>query len=45
LPSEFSERPNWHGTPVALDELFVLYKNRREAKAVLSPTNSGGRCG
>jgi hypothetical protein len=29
------QRPQWHGTPVDLGELFVLHKNGREAKCLL----------
>jgi hypothetical protein len=25
------QRPNWHGSPVDLGELFILKKNRRQA--------------
>jgi hypothetical protein len=28
---EVLQRPNWHGKPVELGELFILKKNRREA--------------
>jgi hypothetical protein len=35
MPREVLQRPCWHGRPVALGELFVLRKIRREAKAVL----------
>ena len=29
------QRPNWHGTPIELGDLFRLQKSRREARAVL----------
>ena len=29
------QRPHWHGTPIALGDLFRLQKNRREARAAL----------
>jgi hypothetical protein len=35
MPLHVFQRPYWHGTPVAMGELFVLHKNRREAKAML----------
>lgn len=35
MPLQVLQRSNWHGTPVALGELFILHKNRREAKALL----------
>jgi hypothetical protein len=35
MPLQVLQRSYWHGTPIALGELFVLHKNRREAKAVL----------
>ena len=34
MPLQVLQRSNWHGTPVALGELFILPKNRREAKAL-----------
>jgi hypothetical protein len=35
VPLHVLQRPHWHGTPVAMGELFILHKNRREAKAEL----------
>jgi hypothetical protein len=35
MPFHVLQRPHWHGTPVAMGDLFILHKNRREAKAVL----------
>jgi hypothetical protein len=35
MPLQVLQRPHWHGTPLQLRELFVLHKNRREAKAIL----------
>ena len=35
MPLHVLQRPHWHGTPVALGELFILHKNRRVAKAVI----------
>jgi hypothetical protein len=29
------QRPRWHGTPADLGDLFILYKNRREARCQL----------
>jgi hypothetical protein len=29
------QRPDWHGTSRELGDLFVLHKNRREARAVI----------
>jgi hypothetical protein len=29
------QRPYWNGTPREMGELFILHKNRREAKALL----------
>ena len=33
--SKFFKRPDWHGTPIEVGDLFRLQKNRREARAVL----------
>jgi hypothetical protein len=33
--SRRSPTPHWHGTPIPLGELFILKKNRREARALL----------
>jgi hypothetical protein len=35
MPLQVLQRQNWHGTPIQLGELFILHKNRREAKAVI----------
>jgi hypothetical protein len=35
MPLEVLQRPHWHGTPIELGDLFLLYKNRREARAAL----------
>ena len=35
MPLQVLQRADWHGTPHEMGELFVLHKNRREAKAVL----------
>jgi hypothetical protein len=35
MPLQVLQRPDWHGTPHELGELFILHKNRREAKAVI----------
>jgi hypothetical protein len=29
------QRPDWHGTAIQLGALFILKKNRREARALL----------
>ena len=29
------QRPDWHGSPVELGELFVLTKNKRKARCAL----------
>jgi hypothetical protein len=35
MPHQVLQRHGWHGTPLELGELFVLHKNRREARAVI----------
>jgi hypothetical protein len=35
MPLRIPQRPHWHGTPHELGELFILHKNRREARAQL----------
>src|SRR5215203_2808068 len=45
MPTQVLQRPDRHGTPIALGELFILHKNRREAKASLFTISSDGRCG
>ena len=35
MPLQILRRANWHGTPIALGELFILHKNRREEKAII----------
>jgi hypothetical protein len=35
MPLQVLQRPDWHGTPHELGDLFVLHKNRREAHAVI----------
>ena len=35
MPLQVLQRPDWHGTPRELGDLFVLHKNRREARAPL----------
>jgi hypothetical protein len=35
MPVHVLQRPDWHGTSIELGELFVLYKDRRTARAVL----------
>ena len=35
MPLHVLQRPNWHGTPIALGDLFDLHKDRRKAKAML----------
>ena len=35
MPLQVLQRPNWHGTPRELGDLFRLHKNRREARAGL----------
>jgi hypothetical protein len=35
MPLQVLQRPDWHGTPIELGELFILHKNRRTAKAVI----------
>ena len=35
MPVNVLQRPNWHGRPHELGDLFILHKNRREANAVL----------
>lgn len=35
MPLNVLQRFRWHGTPLELGELFVLHKDRREARAVL----------
>lgn len=38
------QRPDWHGSPVDLGELFVLRKNRREAVCKLLSHQFGWEC-
>jgi hypothetical protein len=33
MPLQVLQRPDWHGTPYEMDDLFVLHKNRRTARA------------
>jgi hypothetical protein len=35
------QRPDWHGSPVQLGELFVLTKNKRKARCVLQSHQFG----
>ena len=35
MPHQVLQRHDWHGTPRELGELFILHKDRREARAVL----------
>jgi len=35
MPIQALQRPDWHGTPRELGELFTLHKNRRPVKAVI----------
>ena len=35
MPLQVLQRPDWHGTPIGLGDLFRLHKNRREARAAL----------
>jgi hypothetical protein len=35
VPLQVLQRPDWHGTPRELGDLFVLHKDRREARAQL----------
>ena len=35
MPLQVLQRQKWHGTPIQLGDLFVLHKNRREAKAII----------
>lgn len=35
------QRPEWHGSPVQLGELFVLTKNNRQARCVLQTHQFG----
>ena len=35
MPLQVLQRPDWHGTPREVGELFVLHKNRRTAKAII----------
>jgi hypothetical protein len=35
MPLQVLQRPDWHGTPREMGDLFVLHKNRREARAVI----------
>ena len=35
MPLHVLQRPDWHGTPIPLGDLFRLHKNRREARAAL----------
>jgi len=35
MPFQVLQRPDWHGTPIELGDLFRLQKNRREARAAL----------
>lgn len=35
MPLQVLQRPDWHGTPHEVGELFVLHKNRRTAKAIV----------
>jgi len=41
MPIQVLQRPNWHGTPIMLGDLFILHKNRWEAKAVLQTHQLG----
>lgn len=34
-PVEVLQRSHWSGTPVDVGELFILHRNRREAKCLL----------
>ena len=33
MPLQVLQRPDWHGTPLELGDLFRLKKNRRETRA------------
>jgi hypothetical protein len=35
MPLQVLQRPDWHGIPIQLGDLFRLTKNRREAQAAL----------
>ena len=35
LPLRVLQRPDWHGTPLELGDLFRLKKNRRETRAAI----------
>ena len=35
MPREVLQRITWNGTPKELGDLFVLHKNRREARAAI----------
>jgi hypothetical protein len=35
MPLQVLQRPNWHGTPIQLGDVFRITKNRREARAAL----------
>jgi len=35
MPLQVLQRPDWHGTPIQLGDLFRFHKNRREVRAAL----------
>ena len=35
------QRPDWHGSPANLGELFILHKNRREAECQIQSHQIG----
>ena len=35
MPLQVLQRPDWHGMPIELGDLFLLQKNRRAARAAL----------
>ncbi len=39
------QRPEWHGTPRELGDLFIVRKNRREARATLFTHQLGWELG
>ena len=35
MPLQILQRPDWHGTAKELGDVFVLHKDRRDARAVI----------
>jgi hypothetical protein len=41
MPIQVLQQLNWNGTPYQIGDLFVLHKNRRQARAVLTTHQFG----